>query len=129
MTTSIILAKIMGLYLTIISIAMFYNAKSFAERIQGFREDSPLMLFVTIVSLIVGLIIIVFHNVWVWDWRVIITLLGWITVVRSIIYLFCPSVISKFIGLFESTTAVYIAGGVALVLGLILDYYGFIALL
>jgi hypothetical protein len=37
-----------------------------------------------------GLIIILGHNVWVWDVPVIITIAGWLTTLKSATYLFYP---------------------------------------
>lgn len=41
-------------------------------------------------SLPVGLIVILGHNIWVWDIRVIITLAGWMATLKSVAYLLFP---------------------------------------
>jgi len=125
MTTSIILAKILGIYFTILSIAMLANVEEFKRRFEGFSHDSALLFFGTIVSFIIGIILIVFHNVWVMDWRVLITLIAWLTFLKGVLYLFHPKTVQTLVVVYQSNRAIYITGTITLALGLFLDYKGF----
>lgn len=39
-------------------------------------------------SLLVGLIIVNLHQVWIWDWPVLITIIGWLAVIKGMLRLF-----------------------------------------
>jgi hypothetical protein len=41
-------------------------------------------------SLPVGLVIVLGHNIWVWDLPVIVTVAGWLTTLKSVVYLLFP---------------------------------------
>ena len=43
-----------------------------------------------ILTLVLGLAVVAGHNVWVADWPVVITLFGWILVVKSTLFLLFP---------------------------------------
>jgi len=36
------------------------------------------------ITLLMGLVTVILHNVWVWGWPVVITVLGWSTVIKGI---------------------------------------------
>jgi len=47
------------------------------------RDDKFLILF-SVIAIILGLLSVIAHNVWVADWRLIITLFGWFTLIKGI---------------------------------------------
>ena len=65
------------------------------------------------------------HNVWVADWRVIITLLGWLLMVRGTVRMLIPDQVkplgTKFL---KNANAVTGSLAVTTVLGLVLSYFG-----
>ncbi len=42
------------------------------------------------ISLPLGLVIILGHNIWVWDLPVIVTVAGWMTTAKGVVYLLFP---------------------------------------
>ena len=49
-------------------------------------------LIIGMYTLPVGLLLVVGHNLWVWDWPVFITVFGWAMTVKATIYLLFPAV-------------------------------------
>lgn len=125
MNTSIILAQILGLYMTIMGLLILVQGKHFMQRMEGFTKDSPLMLIGILMGLIIGILLVVFHNIWVWGWPVVITILGWFIFIRSIIYLFFPNILDKLISFFQAPKPIYIAGTISFLLGLFFLYHGY----
>ena len=125
MNISIFLARIFGLYLAIISIAMLIDWKGFLRRIERYVENPGLMLFGSIMTLLLGLLLINIHNVWVWDWRVVITLLCWITFIKGLVHLFIPTFPAKVISIYKTGIVYYSCGIVTLIIGGFLIYQGF----
>ena len=72
-------------------------------------------------TVILGLLIVISHNIWVQDWRIIITMLGWFVLISGLVRLIYPNtarqVVAKFISF---PVRMYIAGGVWLLLGVFL---------
>ncbi len=52
-------------------------------------------LVVAVYTLPLGLLIVVGHNLWVWDVAVATTVAGWIMTVKSVVYLVYPKVLRK----------------------------------
>ena len=126
MEKSKFLSKVIGLYLIIISVAMLIDMPIFTQQIDKLLHDSALMFVTGFFTLIVGLLMVVSHNIWQWHWRVIITVLGWLTLIKGISLIVYPGFIDKTSILFiESVTFAYGAAIFDLVLGAALTYFGY----
>jgi hypothetical protein len=52
-------------------------------------------VIVPLVTLPIGLVLIAGHNVWVWDWPVILTIAGWGMTIKCAAYLLIPGLIDR----------------------------------
>lgn len=126
MEISKFLGKVLGIYLIIVSLALLVNMEQFASNVNGLLSNSPLMFTTGFFTVILGVLMVVAHNIWQWNWRVIITIIGWIALLKGLSILFYPAWINQTSTLFiQNTTVAYIAGAIDLVLGLVLCYFGF----
>ena len=56
-------------------------------------EEQPVILFISgFMALVLGVLILQVHNFWVWDWTIIITLIGWLMVIIGSIRILIPNV-------------------------------------
>lgn len=81
--------QLIGLAYAAMGLGGLINKDSYKHLVEGFAS-SPALLFLTgILTLVLGFLIVAFHNVWVMGWTVLITIFGWIALVKSIwIFLF-----------------------------------------
>ena len=55
------------------------------------------------------------HNVWVFDWSVVVTIIGWIMTIEAILYLIVPQFVKLFAGWSDSFMRTYIrVGGIVM---------------
>jgi len=73
---TIILSRILGIVLFVLALGVFVNFKKFMRMVEEVGHDSSLLLFSSLLRLIVGSIVVVFHTVWSSAIGIIITLLG-----------------------------------------------------
>ena len=127
MQTSIFIARLIGPVLLVTGVALLVNRKDFDALVQEFLRSRALLLLVALVDLAVGLAIVLTHNVWVADWRIIITLLGWLLLVRGAVRLLIPDQV-KALGTKVLGNANVVTGSLAVVtvLGLVLSYFGYV---
>ena len=86
---SIFLAKFWGWYLIIFFLILSLNPK----RIQQIFEDLKDQKFVIITSfigIIIGLINILIHNIWEDSWTLIVTFIGWISLILGLALFIFP---------------------------------------
>ena len=123
---SIFLAKTIGLYLVIVSAAFILKANELKPVALDMVRNSSLVMFSGILALIFGILIVVSHNIWVMDWRVIITLLGWLALLKGVMRLFFPEfAMSKMKKCVENNASYTMMMLITLFIGLVLLYFGF----
>jgi hypothetical protein len=126
MQTSVFLAKLIGPILVLAGAALLVNRK-LMDAIARELLSGPLLLpLLGLLDFAAGLAIVLTHNVWVADWRVIITILGWLLMVRGAVRLLITDQARAFGSkLLKNKNAVTIALAVTLGLGLVLSYFGY----
>ncbi|MFA5250545.1 MAG: hypothetical protein WC371_03970 [Parachlamydiales bacterium] len=123
---SIYLAKLLGLYFLIMGLAIFFKTSHYQKSLKEMGGSDALMTVISIMPLVVGLSIVLGHNLWVDEWPVLITILGWLLLVKGLIRLFCyKTVMKKTLKIAEKKSFLKTAGLVLGLIGLILCYLGF----
>lgn len=74
--TSIFLAKFWGWYLLIFFLILTFNPKRIIQIIRDLK-DQKFVILTAFIAIIIGLLNILFHNIWENNWTIIITLIGW----------------------------------------------------
>jgi hypothetical protein len=82
MEVSLTLARFWGSLFMILGLLSL--CAGFLGRVIGSTEDRAVTISTGYITFLLGLVTIVLHNIWVLDWRISITLLGWITLFKGI---------------------------------------------
>ncbi len=85
MESSLHLAGIIGPILAVLSLSEFLNYRIWKN------VSAPLVYLNGLFLLTGGLIIVRIHNNWTLDWTLMITLLGWLTMIMGLFRMFFPS--------------------------------------
>ena len=127
METSILLARIIGPLFVIAGVGIFINLEHYRRMLADFGH-SPLQIYVSgMTALLVGLIVVAFHNVWEWGWPAIITVLGWAMVLKGAIRIVAPRLVAERSERYgRNTNVVMTSAIVVLVLGGVLTYFGYV---
>jgi hypothetical protein len=127
MQTSIFLAQLIGPVLLVIGIGMLANRAGYRAMAEEFLKSRALIYLAGLLALVPGLAIVLVHNVWVLGWPVIITILGWLSVVGGVFRLLSPQPVTELGSAMLAREGVMIGAGVAfLVLGAVLSLFGYI---
>ena len=130
MNTSRSLARLIGPIMLVIGIGMAFGlmmeGAGYSSVLKEFIANRALIFLTGVLALLAGVAIINVHNVWEPDWRVIITVLGWLLVLRGIMLLVVPLTVQVF-GDRVATSQGGVTAGAALtfVLGAILCIMGY----
>jgi len=83
------LSKLIGLYCIIVSLAMFTQKQATVEMVTALLHNPPLVFIVGLMTVAAGLAMVLGHNVWSGGaLPVIVTLIGWSTLIKSLPFLF-----------------------------------------
>ena len=126
MDISKFLGKAVGIYLVIVSVIMFVDMNQFTVYIANLLHNPPLMFIAGFISLIIGILMVVSHNIWEWNWRLVITLIAWAVLIKGISIIIYPHVIDRATYYFvKDMNLAYGSMGLNLIIGLVLIYFGF----
>ena len=95
MVSSVFLAKLIGAYMAIVAAGFLINRKIYYLFIENFSKSPALTYMGASFSLIIGLLIVLVHNMWIWRWPVIITIFGWLALIKGIILVIFPGLAVK----------------------------------
>ena len=74
---SIIFAKTYGIYFSVVGLALLINPIRFRSWYNDILLEKSQALLGGTIALLIGSFILAVHNVWVPDWRILITLIGY----------------------------------------------------
>ena len=123
METSLFIAKIFAVVYVTMGIGMLLNFKYYQKTMKDVMKSSAVALYGGMCALAVGFVIVWLHNFWVCDWTVIITVLGWLALVKGVLLLLIPGPFLNFSKIFVKY--MWFTPVFALIIGLVLGYFGF----
>lgn len=126
MDTSIFLARIIGSLFVLVGIGVLLNITHYRAMVGRFLNSPELYYFSGAAALVVGMAIVLHHNFWTTDWRVIITIVGWISVLKGVVRIVAPAAALRLAhGIVNSDLMLKCASIALLAVGAWLAYAGF----
>jgi hypothetical protein len=125
---TIFLSRLIGLYCIVIALSMMTRRQATVETVTALLQNSSMMLIVGIITLAAGLAVVLAHNIWSGGALVVVvTLVGWITLIKSLFFLFLPPEMEAglFLGQLHYRQLFYMYTTISLVLGAYLTFNGF----
>ncbi len=124
MEISAYIAFIFGIYVLTVALRMLFNPAIIRGTMDKFVDDRPLIFLTGVLALLGGATIVWFHNLWVSDWRVVVTVFGWMALIEGIAMIIAPLSLTKFAHLLlKSDKVVQILGLLYLPFGALLLYW------
>jgi hypothetical protein len=125
MESSLFLAKIMGVMFAVLGFAILFNTKFYMKGLDAVFKNAGLMYITGFMILVMGIILVLVHNVWSYEWTVIITVMAWGTFLKGLVFMIFPEVMIN-VGKKMITKGWLTLGGVlGLLIGLCLICKGF----
>ena len=93
MDLTIFFARLWGSFFLIFG-SLFIITRQLGKTIE-MTDDKAFVISTGYITLIMGLVTVILHNVWVLGWQVAITILGWSTSIKGIMKIGFPEKIHK----------------------------------
>ena len=127
MQESIVLARLLGPVLLVMGIGMLLDPRGYRAMAEEFLASRALIYISGLIALVTGLVIINFHNRWAFGWPVIITIVGWLSLIGGVVRLLAPDRVKRIGAAFlDKPETMRIAGIVVVALGAILSIAGYV---
>jgi hypothetical protein len=125
---TVFLSKLFGLYYIFAALSMILHKQIFVETITSLLHDAPIMFLLSIITLLGGLALVLAHNMWSHGaLTVVVTLIGWITLVKALLFLFLTpeTEVEFFLTNLHYAQLFYIYAVILFIFGVYLTYSGF----
>jgi uncharacterized membrane protein len=128
MDASTLIARFLGPMMLVAGIALLANRRKMLEVFREMVESPGLIFIAGVMALMVGVALVTFHNVWVADWRVFITVYGWLALLAGVVRMAFPDVaIGMGKRMMENRIVLIVAAVLNVLIGGFLSYMGFLA--
>jgi len=116
MDTTLFLAQAIGIYALVMGVALVVRNKEMSRLINSFFDNEAMSFLAGFMTLVVGLLIVLNHNVWESGVAWIITLAGWAALVKGVLYIVFPKVMERTAKKMLGRSSSYIWYGVIMIL-------------
>jgi hypothetical protein len=116
---SFIIEQVLGLYLLIMAIIIAARTGYYRNVVKDLVANKALVLVSASFTLVIGLIMIVIHNLWLVRFDLLVTIIAWLIVIKAILWLAFPEFMANLIKKFTKT-GMYIAAGIQALIGILL---------
>jgi hypothetical protein len=124
---TVFLSRLLGLFTIMITASLAAHRQASVETMTALVHSPPLILIAGLIAFAAGLAIVLGHNVWSGGAvTVVVTLFGWITLIRGMaLLLLPPQVVAHAFDSLRLADYFYVYVGFGFILGVFLIYGGF----
>ena len=123
---SFVLSQIFGLYLIIMGILLYSRVDYFRQLVRNLKPHDSIIFLAASMGLFFGLCLVNFHNVWEFKPRVVITLICWYVLIKSLVWLAMPEEVLAYTQKIFAGSRYYWFTGTVMAVGVVLVGRGFV---
>lgn len=95
MQSSFVIAQILGPAYLIVGIGLLLNTRACQRNFDEILEGPAFEYLVGLLALSFGLVILAMHHSWNADWTFVVTLIGWLALIKGCLLIQFPSVVLR----------------------------------
>lgn len=125
METSILIARILAVVYLSVGLGVLFNPTYYKEAFQKFIHSATYRFLGGWIAVLLGVVMVQYHNLWVNDWRVIITIVAWIALIKGVLLIVMPRFINYIDFWFRTKRQTNYTALFILLLGVLFGWLGF----
>ena len=117
------LAILAGSAIFVVGLSLFINP--YVSTVMSDLVNNQGLLWVTgLITFVMGTVMLALYNTWSKSWRVLVTIIGWLAVIKGAVLMLFPQVMTLYVNFLSNTTLILsgiyaiVLGGLFLVLGI-----------
>jgi uncharacterized protein YjeT (DUF2065 family) len=124
--TTILIAELTGPIALALGIGILISPEYYRKIYRHLEKEGIALVIGAIIGMGGGLLIILNHNVWDTTEEIVVSLIGWITLIKGVSIAVLPKVLEKTVGSFNTLPFLRLSGGALIVLGSYLSYVAYL---
>lgn len=129
MENAVFIGQIVGPVYFVLGLSILFYMKPWTKLMDEYQKNHFAFMPMAMMGMVIGLLIINSYNEWTWNIYLVVTVTGWVALVKGIFYLMAPGSWTKaVIDTFKKNTAwAAVWGAISVLLGAALSYYSYMA--
>jgi hypothetical protein len=126
MELSILIARItFGVYLSA-ALGWVFSRDHYRRLPDDLFGNAALTYFIGFTALVLGSLMVHYHNIWRSDWTVLVTILGWLALIKGVLLIALPGFVQSYSKFIFEGSGFQLFPYLAVFIGLLFGYFGFV---
>lgn len=95
MDITILVLKILGIYMVVSGLFILFKGKTVPHLLKDFFDHPATVYLTGIILIFLSSMYLIQYNVWDGTWRTIVTVFVWLVMLKGLVYIFFPKIISE----------------------------------
>jgi hypothetical protein len=126
MELSILIARIVSVVYLSAALGAVFSKDHFRRVLDDLFKNAALVYFMGFTAVVLGFLIVNYHNTWVKDWTVLVTVLGWLALIKGVLLIAFPRLIQSYSKPILDGKSLRVFPYVVALVGLLFGFFGFI---
>lgn len=126
MELSILIAKITSVVYLSAALGAVFSRDHYRRVLDDLFKNAALTYLMGFTAVILGSLIVNYHNTWGKDWTVLITILGWLALMKGVLIIAFPGFVQSYSKLIIEGKGLLFFPYIAALVGLVFGYFGFV---
>jgi hypothetical protein len=126
MALSILIAKIISVVYLAAALGAVFSRDYYQRIFDDLFKNAALTYLIGLMAVILGFLIVNYHNIWVTDWTVLVTVLGWLGLMKGVLIIAFPRFVQSYSKLIFEGNGLQFFPYIAASVGLLFGYFGFV---
>jgi hypothetical protein len=126
MELSILIAKITSVVYLSAALGAVFSRDHYRRLLDDLFKNAALTYLMGFTAVILGFLMVNYHNTWGKDWTVLITILGWLALTKGVLIIAFPGLVRSYSKAIFEGRGLQVFPYVAAFLGLVFGYFGFV---
>lgn len=126
MELSILIAKITSVVYLSAAVGAVFSRDHYRRILDDLFENAALTYFIGFTAVILGFLMVNYHNIWNKDWTVLVTILGWLALTKGVLIIAFPRFVQRYSKSIFEGRGLQFFPYVAIFMGLVFGYFGFV---
>jgi len=126
MELSILIARIVSVVYLSAALGAVFSRDHYRRILDDVFKNAALTYFMGFTAVILGFIMVSYHNTWVQDWTVLVTILGWLALIKGILIITFPRFVQSYSKPILEGKGLQYFPYLAAFVGLLFGYFGFV---
>src|SRR3989338_10465915 len=95
MEITLIVAKVLGIYLVISGLFLLFRGKTVPKLLQDFFGHPAFVYLTGVILVLFSSVFLLDNNLWDGTWRTVITIFAWAVFIKGVAYIFVPDALHR----------------------------------